>query len=230
MANALLAIKFGRLLRSTPKMDWTDREEQLVNDIVLKWNSMMGDFENNTLRFCKIIDEELKTYPDETKKEIIKRVKKHPDINMHLSADRIYQGLRFLREEKRVVKYLEMPKEEREKVPDEDKPLLKRDGNVNVEFYFELRKYNIPEGIRGFMEAQAKSNNWSVQNLIDEIRNYKDEKVDGFELTKKHQRHELLTIINGKVRELRLEELQEVLRLIEGKLNARRTDGQNSKG
>jgi hypothetical protein len=195
---------------------WTEHEDKLVDQIVDSWNKIVVQAENQTIKFAVILNEMISTYPEETAKEIIKRVKEHPNIRSSMSVDRIYQGWRLVKNRPDLPKYiLEYTPEQLAALPEDQKPILKKDGYVAVEHYFELykRPHLIDEGLKTYMEMEAKKNQWTVAQLkkkIDEATLELKEPFEKVRLEKKNQIARAIVLL----RMLDVEELKETIDFI----------------
>jgi hypothetical protein len=151
---------------------WTKHEDELVEKIVDNWNIIVAQVENQTIKFAVVLNEFLSAYPESTAKEIINRVKNHPKIKMTISRDRIYQGWRLIKNRPDIAKcILEYTPEQLNELPPEKQPIRKKDGSVAVEHYFELYKRpgQIDEGMKVYLESEAKKNYWTVAELKEKI-------------------------------------------------------------
>jgi hypothetical protein len=151
---------------------WTEHEDNLVSQIVSNWNVIVLNVENSTIKFGMVLTELLSSYPETTAKEIIRRVKLHPDLKPTISTDRIYQGWRLCKNRPELARMIaEYTPKKLLELPEKDRPILKRDGTVAVEHYLELYKRPglIDEGMKIHLEEEAKKNKWTVQQLKDKI-------------------------------------------------------------
>lgn len=187
-----------------------DEETPVVEEIVEKWNMLVTNTENNTIKLCLMIKEILKNYPEDKIIDIIQRVKTHPHIKRFISIDRIYQGIRLINERNDLIEYHQMTSDERQTLPEDKKPYTKVDGEVFWEFYFELHKQPFSNGVVSMMEMEAKKEKWSYRDLKEKISDFKME-LDhpiGFEGFKK-ERNELFKSILNLMKSVNNEALKE---------------------
>ena len=149
--------------------------KDIVDKIVIEWNSLVVNVQNNTIQLCLMIDNILKDHPKSTVKEVMARVKKHPNIKQFVSIDRIWQGLRLVHSRKDILEYAEKPEVDKLQVDFKNKPYLKKDGDIFWEFYFELEKTPFTPLEREMLEVEAKNELWSLRQLKDAIQKKKDE-------------------------------------------------------
>jgi len=167
------------------KVEVVPTEQEAVDKIVIEWNDIVTHFENSTIAFCKKISKILKNYPDESVKGILKKVNKHPDIKKTISIHRIWQGLRLINKRPDLIEYMEND-EYKDEAAEHELPYIKKDGNIFWEFYFELYKYNLNDGVRTILEQKGKREHWSYRDLKQEIRIARDE----IELTTEEEKKE----------------------------------------
>lgn len=186
----------------------------VVEQIVDKWNELVTVVQNTTIGLCLMIKEMTKDYPQDTIKEILEKVKKHPDIKKFVSIDRVYQGLRLIRHRKDLIEYMNKSDEEKKQVPEEDKPYIKEDGDIFWEFYFELAKQNLSNNSLIMLEQEGKREKWSYRQLKEKIQETKEELNNplGYE-SKKAEKSGLIKQITGICRGLNVEKLRGVLTL-----------------
>jgi len=193
-------------------------KSKLVEDIVNRWNSLVEGVQNLTISLCLYIKESMKDYPSESIKEVMDRVKKHPNIKKFVSTDRIWQGMRLLERRPDVIEYMLSPEQVKQDRFDEEKtPILKKDGEVFIEAYFELEKSPLPRNERDILEIDARENNWSYRELKEAIRKRTDElKNPGSDWTELHlQRDSLISQIITVVKSMPIEKLPNVLKILE---------------
>jgi hypothetical protein len=171
--------------------------------------------ENNTIKFCMKIYETLKLLPEASAREIMRKVSKHPKLKKGISVDRAWAGLRLIKNRPDVVEYQNATEEQRKEL---NKPVLKEDGNVNYEFYIEMYKHRLDEGVRAALEDQAKREGWSYRRLIKEIRAVKD-KVALTTEDEKVMKSLLIREIIGLLRRMSLQFIREVKQEIIQKIN-----------
>ena len=188
--------------------------DKIVEQIVDKWNNLVRNLENTTIRMCLMINEYIKKYPDKTVKEILRRVRQHPNIRRFVSIDRIWQGMRLIRKRPDLIEYYSKSEQEKQGVPEEQKPYLKKDGEVFWEFYFELAKQPLSDNTLLMLELDGKKNQWSFRQLRNKLSEIKGEYAEplGFE-TKKQEKYELIKQILAICRELPIENLRDILSL-----------------
>lgn len=184
----------------------TDSDNELVLQIVNEWNSVLTGFENNTIEFCLRVNKVLGKYSELIAKDIILKVSKHPELKRGISVDRAWAGLRLIKNRPDVIEYYKTTPSERGKFSDD--PVLKQDGNINFEFYLELYKYKLDEGIRANLESQAKEDGWSYRRLIQEIRGVKEKielTTDEQKVVKMNYIREIIGFLKSKnITELRI--------------------------
>lgn len=193
----------------------------IVENIVDEWNRVVTSVENNTIRFCKKIEETLKLLPKSSAREIMIKVSKHPKLKRGISVHRAWAGLRLLRNRPDIIEYDESTPEQKK---DMEQPVLKEDGNVNFEFYIEMYKHKLDEGVRGALEHQAKGEGWSYRRLIKEIRSVKD-KVALTTEDEKALKSIILRDIIGLLKGLNLDLLKEVKQELFNKLKFKKEIG-----
>lgn len=196
---------------------WTAHEDELVEKIVENWNKIVTTYENQTIKFGFILDKLLKTYPDKTAKEIIKKVKAHPNIRLTVSVDRIYQGWRFVKNRPQTAKYLlEYTPEQLDKLPIEEQPIRKKDGTAATEMYLELYKHagQIDESMKAHLEMEAKKNIWTVKQLKDRIRDITSDLTEPDKKTRE-EKGQLIKEVTGILRVLTIEKIRGVKKFAE---------------
>jgi hypothetical protein len=202
-----------------------DKQEvdQVVDQIVQKWNGLVMVVQNTTIGLCLMIKEMTKEYPDATIKEVLQRVKQHPNVKRFVSVDRIWQGMRLIERRKELIDYERMTPEEKAKVPEENKPYLKPDGDIFWEYYFELAKHPLNEGILVQIEQEGKEKKWSFRELKQKIYEVKEEISDPFRFVNKRlERDELMKSIMYRLRMLTVEEVRVVFDYVDKTLTARK--------
>jgi hypothetical protein len=182
-----------------------------VEEIVEKWNAVIKNFENTTITLCMMIKERLKDCPDESVKEILQRVKKHPNIKRFVSVDRIWQGMRLIKERPELIQYHNMDAEARTAVSESQTPYMKQDGTINWEFYFQLVKQKLSPGVLQALEMEGKSEGWSVRQLKQKIEEARDEMEHPGEFeTRRKEKHELIRKVLAIMRQLPVENIRRV--------------------
>lgn len=158
-------------MNSIPAIRWDDHKQSVVDTIVDRWNAVCDTWANSTIRLCMEMKEMLDAYDDLTKLEIVRRVKSHPDRKPLISGDRIYQGWRLIENNPNLAQQILHP-EKIDALPEIDKPIMKRDGSVAVEHYFELYKRPglIDETMKTQLETEAKTQGYTVKKLKERIR------------------------------------------------------------
>ncbi len=181
----------------------------LVEEIVKEWNGIVSTMQTPTIRLCLKIKEILKDHPQDTIKGILKMVSEHPNIKKFVSIDRIWQGMRLVKNRPDLIEFVEKSEEEKEGLDFKNKPYLKKDGEVFWEFYFELEKAPIGDMRRQMLEVDGKENLWSFRDLRRNIQDVKDELIspNGDLQTRKRLKNELLKQIIGILREFSVEKL-----------------------
>lgn len=193
-----------------------ENEDVVVEQIVNKWNELVTVVQNTTIGLCLMIKGLTKDYPDDTVKDILKKVRSHPNIKKFVSIDRIWQGMRLINKRPDLIEYNNMPEEKKQLIPDRDKPYLKKDGEIFWEFYFELAKQPLSDGAITMLEVEGKDNKWSFRELREKIQECKDElsHPGAFE-NRKVEKQELIKKIAGICKALPVERLRGVLTLCE---------------
>ena len=183
--------------------------DSIVKNIVARWNEIVRNLENTTIKLCLMVNDLLKDYPDGTVKEVLERVKKHPDIKRFVSIDRIWQGMRLVKARPELIRYHLMEPDQRDTVVEDDKPYLKKDGEIFWEFYFEIEKHPLPQNTRMMIEMEGKKEKWSFRDLKQKIQETKDEREHpmGFEARGK-EKQELISKIISLCRTLPVENLR----------------------
>lgn len=190
--------------------------QKIADEIVVKWNKIVKNFQNTTIKLCLMIQNMLKDYPNETIKDILKRVRKHPDIKKFVSIGRIWQGMRLIRNRSDLIKYHTMDEDERKELSKDDKPYLKDDGEIFWEFYFELAKQPLSDQTLTMLELEGKKEGWSYRELKQKISEVKQENLEpGAYEVKKKVKGELMKKINGICKELKVKQINKILNLCE---------------
>jgi len=197
-------------------IDNTPLESQInkvVEEIVIKWNGVVTNFQNATITLCLVVKDLLKDYPEQSVREILKKVKSHPNIKRLVSVDRIRQGLRLMKKRPELVEYQMLPEDKRSsysKAP----PYVKKDGEIFWEFYLELAKHPISDGLMSTLEQKGIMNKWTYRELKQNISESLDELKDplGYEIKKK-EKYELIKSINSIMKEMTPDNLNKVLEL-----------------
>jgi len=196
-------------------VDRTPTNEQMgevVEQIVDKWNSLVTTVQNTTIRLCLMIQDMIKDYPEATVKEVLQQVRSHPNIKRFVSIDRIWQGLRLIKRRPELIQYHHKNEEDKEKTPEQEKPYLKKDGEIFWEFYFELAKQPMSEGILVQIERQGKEEGWSFRDLRKKISEAKDE-ISDEPTNSKNEKYELIKQLIAVCRNLKVENVRGVLSL-----------------
>jgi len=196
---------------------WSEHENELVDQIVVNWNSIVATYENSTIKFAVQLKELFKVYPEKTAKQIIDKVKDHPDLKPTISVDRIYQGWRLVENRPDIAKFvLEYTPKQLLELPREEQPILKRDGSVAVEHYFELYKRPglIDESMKSHLEGEAKKNVWTVKQLKDRIRDITTDLSEPDQKTRA-EKGQLIKEILGMLRTLPVEKIRGVKKFAE---------------
>jgi len=203
-----------KVLASTDRTPLTKEINQVVNDIVIQWNNLVKNFQNTTIQLCLMVQDMLKDYPDESVKEILKKVKTHPNIKRFVSIDRIWQGLRLIKRRPELIEYNSLAEEKKEELPIEKKPYIKKDGEIFWEFYFELEKQPFSQGVTAQIEQQGKEEQWSFRQLRDHIQDTKEMMNHPGEFeTRKKEKFENIKKINAIMRQLPIEKIRGILTL-----------------
>jgi len=186
--------------------------EKIVNSIVDKWNEIIKGFENTTITLCLMVKDMLDEYPDATIKDIMREVKAHPQIKRFVSLDRIWQGMRLVKNKPDLIEYHKKTPEEKAKVPEETRPYLKQDGEVFWEFYFELEKRPLSSAVKVMLEQEGKDDKWSWRTLKGKLNDYKDEMEHpgAFEV-RRHEKAEQIKNVINVCKRMSLENVKKVL-------------------
>jgi len=189
---------------------------KIVEKIVSNWNDLVKNFENTTIRLCLMINEYIKKYPDNTVKEILKKVRLHPEIKRFVSIDRIWQGMRLIRKRPDLIDYHSKSEEEKKNTVGVIKPYLKKDGEIFWEFYFELAKQPLSDNMLIMLEQDGIKNKWSYRELRQRIVEVKEELEEpgAFEIKRK-EKYELIKKIIAISRTLKVEQLRGVFTFCE---------------
>jgi hypothetical protein len=209
MTNEIVpGVDFAPEVSNVPNAEAIDN---IVENIVSKWNELVDVVQNTTIGLCLMIREMVKQYPEESVKEILQKVRAHPNIKRFVSVDRIWQGLRLMRQRPELIEYQRLPPQEKESLPEEEKPYLKKDGEIFWEFYFELAKQPLNEGVITLLERQGKEEKWTYRELKNKIQSAKDEIVDGgaFE-NKQKEKFELIRGIAGMLKSMQVDNIRKV--------------------
>jgi hypothetical protein len=169
MEDALAIVKTSQFLDPL-----IEEQDKIVNALVNEWNTIIEDYENKSIKFAFKVREILKGCPDATVKEIIEKVKNHPDIKVSASKSRIIDGMRVIELFPKLQWWTGLSAEQKKEIPYAEKPYLKRDGNIFYEFYFELARYRIDPGIAHELAEKGKNNLWSSRKTRSEINKYLD--------------------------------------------------------
>jgi len=149
--------------------------DEVVESIVSKWNELVTVVQNTTIGLCLMIKEMTKDYPDDTIKDVLIKVKQHPNIKRFVSIDRIWQGMRLINKRNDLIEYMAMEPEAKQELSEEKKPYLKKDGEIFWEFYFELAKQPMSDQTIMMLELDGKNENWSFRQLREKIQEIKEE-------------------------------------------------------
>lgn len=212
LPGTIVPKKKVEVLAATDTTPLTKDMDKVVEDIVLEWNGLVNDFQNTTIKLCLMIKEMIKDFPDESVKDILKKVREHPNIKQFVSIDRIWQGMRLINKRPDLITYHNKTDEEKKAI--EDKPYIKKDGEIFWEFYFELAKQHLSDQAITMLEIEGKTDKWSFRQLRDKIQDAKEElsHPTGFEARKK-EKYEVIRKIMAMIRHLPLENLRGVLTL-----------------
>lgn len=192
-----------------------EQKKEVVQHIVHKWNDLVTGVENVTIQLCLMIQDIMKDYPKETIKDILDRVKQHPDIKRFVSIDRIWQGMRLVKHRPEIIEFAGKAPEEQKYTPLEKKPYLKKDGGIFWEFYFELEKAPLPPLRREMLEIEGKKEKWSFRQLRQKIQEVKEDLSEPtLDINKKQKRAEYIREVCGVVRRLSLEKLVDAKKLL----------------
>jgi hypothetical protein len=116
-----------------------------------------------------------------------------------------------------VIQYMLSSENNKNEVDDEKKPILKKDGEVFIEAYFELEKSPLPPIERDMLEHDAKENNWSYRELKEAIKNRIEETrnpgTDWYQLQEAREKYisEIIAIIKS----MPTEKLPNIIKLLE---------------
>jgi len=198
------------------KLDELEKTK-LVEDIVEKWNILIENVQNLTIQLCLYIKEQMKNYDSVSITEVMTDVKKHPKIKRFVSIDRIWQGMRLIERRPDVIQYMLSSEEDKEIIEQKQKPILKKDGDVFIEAYFELEKSPLPPIERDMLEIDAKENNWSYRELKNAIKQRIEEnKNPGKDWYRLQQaREKYVSEIIAIVKSMPTEKLPNIISLLE---------------
>ena len=180
------------------------RENDIAEEIVVTWNSIINRFENRTIEFCLKIKAVLERFPEENVKHIFQKVSAHPDLKKSIGLDRVWAGIRLIKKRPEVIEYYKAEEGNKDGLY---KPVLKTDGGVNFEFYLEMYKHHLDDGVRSAIEDRAKQEGWGYRRLLSEIRDTQDKLA----LTTKDEqilKSVLMREILGRLRGLSLEQIK----------------------
>lgn len=155
-----------------------ENQDEIVNALVKEWNGIIEEYEHKSIKFAFKVKELLKGCPESTIKEIMEKVKNHPDIKVSASKTRIVEGLRVIETFPKLQWWSSLTPEQKAVVPYADKPYLKRDGSVLYEFYFELVRYKMDPGIVHELADKGKNDLWSCRKTRTEVNRYLDSTRD----------------------------------------------------
>jgi len=162
-------------------------EDEAVERIVLRWLETSQVYRNETIEFAKNIMETMDEFPEASQANIWRRVKEDERVlDVGVSLSRVWDATRLLRARKDLLVWT--PTELRgmpeiteqnwrdvatvtmEDGSERNRPHVKRDGDINWEFYMRLQRYKLTTSQRIELENQAKINGWSVRDLQENIR------------------------------------------------------------
>ncbi len=203
--------QINEIITNSPYKDnaLIEHQDEIVKLLVKSWNNIISQFENKTVTFALRVKDLLKGYPDKTISEIIDKVRTNPDLkDPTYSKDRIMQGLRLVSSKigESLLDWKDKPVERKEATPFENKPYLKRDGEIFWEFYFQLNKYNFDPGMKYELIDKGKKELWSSRKLKTEIGKLMEEKHEPNTL-RRLQKGDLIKEILVMLRELEPTEL-----------------------
>jgi len=189
-----------------------EKKKEITERIVTEWNNLVNNVQNTTIKLCLKIKEILGDYPECTVKEILDRVSKHPEVKQFVSIQRIWQGLRLVKNRPDLIEYVKKDDNEKKDLGFHQRPYLKKDGEVFWEFYFELEKAPFDPMKKKMIEQEAKDEFWSFRELRKKIQEYKDELVSppGEQAMRKRLKRELIKEVSSIMRKFTVEELEEL--------------------
>ena len=164
-------------------------QDKLVEVLVNKWNSVVTLMENQTIMFSKMVLKALEGQSDKAIADVVQKIKDHPDLKLTISRDRIWQGIRLIKARPDLIEAPDLNSELDKEV------YRKKDGTKFYEFYFELYKHNMPEGMRKYFETLGIGRNWTVRALRENIADYKEDKHTPQEQWREQKRKDMQEII-----------------------------------
>ena len=198
-----------------------EHQDEIVEALVISWNNIVVDFENRALLFALKVKEILKDCPDKTYAEVIEKVRNHPNLKQQAhSKDRIMRYVRLATKEPKVIEYSQMKPEEKELVPVEDVPYLKKDGDVHWEFYLTINRWQIDPGLYEEIKETAKKENWSSGKAYKKVKELLAEKRE----PNTYRRYKKANYIREFVvllRDLSLEDMEDLLVIAIAKFDAK---------
>jgi hypothetical protein len=187
-----------------------EHQDEIIMDLVVQWNSIVGDYENQTIKWAMKVKDILAGYPDQTIKQVLEKIRQHPNLRSPMqSKDRIMQGLRLVRNETKIVEWIHKTPEERKLVPESERPYTKDDPalSLQTEFYLLLNKWALDPGLKWELEQKAKSEKWSSRRLMREVQKLREEKAEPNTL-RRMQKQSLIREIVFMMKDLQPEELR----------------------
>lgn len=151
----------------TSQDDPTPEERKIADNIVNGWNSIVTNFENQTIKFVQIVNKYLNQRGHDSVTRIMRTVYSNPQMKRTVSVRRIWQGLRLVNKRPELLAYHEQGQQPQGKI------YLKPGGEVNWEFYFELYRYQLNDAEREDFEKKGVERGWSTQVLRKAIQAYK---------------------------------------------------------
>lgn len=199
-----------------PKGTLTDSEkDRIASEIVIKWNNMVVTIQNTTINLCSMIKDMLDTYPKDTIKDIVDKVRKHPEIKGFVSIERIWQGMRLIDRKPKLLEFNKKTETEKKEVEYKDKPYLKKDGEIFWEFYFEIQKSPLNDLEKEMLEVEGKKELWSYRKLRDKIQERREElEYPALDITRKQEKKELIRTAVGILKDMPLEKVRDAVKLL----------------
>lgn len=199
-----------------PKGTLTDSEkDKVVEEIVVKWNEMVVTIQNTTINLCSMIKDMLNKYPKDTIKDIVDKVKRHPEIKGFVSIERIWQGMRLIERKPQLLEFSKKTEKERGEIEYKEKPYLKKDGEIFWEFYFEIQKSPLNDLEKEMLEVEGKKELWSYRALKDKIQERRDElELPTLDIARRQEKKEMIRTVVGILKDMPLEKIRDAIRLL----------------
>jgi len=152
----------------------TTEINEVVEKIIVEWNKHVELIQNNTIKLCMMIKGITSDFPKESIKDILNKVRQHPDLKQFVSIDRIWQGMRLINRRPELIEYINS---QEDNIETQIKPYKKKDGSIFWEYYFELEKHGLNPLEREMLEKEGIDERWTCKQLREHIQDRKDELV-----------------------------------------------------